>query len=98
MWQYNGADICYNPNFTKVKLKQQPKSADLPHKYYSRIDTINEIEDYYVTTTSNIDKYDYKHLAGAEIVYYPNRQEFRIWNHVPAVAMSDLLDTTNHWD
>ena len=98
LWQYNGADICYNPNFTKVKLKQQPKSADLPHKYYSRIDTINEIEDYYVTTTSNIDKYDYKHLAGAEIVYYPNRQEFRIWNHVPAVAMSDLLDTTNHWD
>ena len=106
LWQYNGADICYNRNFLKIQPKQQPKSADLPHKYYSRQDTINEIEDYYHTKTlagySNSDvnslAYSYKHLSGAEIVYYPNRQEFRVWNHVPAVCIDDLLDTTNYWD
>ena len=106
LWQYNGADICYNRNFLKVQTKQQPKSADFPHRYYSRQDTINDIEDYYYTRTlsdydvnnSNSLAYSYKHLAGAEIVYYPNRQEFRIWNHVPAVSKDDLLDNTaEYW-
>ena len=106
LWQYNGADICYNRNFLKVQPRQQPKSADLPHKYYYRQDTINEIEDYYHTKTlvgySNLDAnslaYSYKHLSGSEIVYYPTRQEFRVWNHAPAVCIDDLLDTTNYWN
>ena len=106
LWQYNGADICYNRDFIKVQTKQQPKSADFPHKYYYRQDKINEIEDYYygwAVEGNPSKKYspappDYKHLAGAEIVYYPNRQEFRICNHVLAVDRDDLLDNTLCWD
>lgn len=89
LWQYNGADISYNRNFLKVQPKQQPKSADLIHKYYTRQDTINEIEDYYIHITYP-DTHDYRHLSGGEIVYYPNRQEYRIWNHSMAVSLDDL--------
>ena len=88
LWQYNGADICYNRNFLKVQPKNHGKSADLPHTYYARQDTINEVEDYYINATSIT--HDYKHLSGSEIVYYPNRQEFRIWNHALAVNLDDL--------
>lgn len=89
LWQYNGADICYDRNFLKVQPKQQAKSADLPHRYYTRQDTVNEIEDYYISVTYP-QGYDYRHLSGAEIVYYPNRQEYRIWNHAKAIDIDDL--------
>ena len=89
LWQYNGADIAYNRNFLKVIPKQNNKSADLIHRYYTRQDTINNIEDYYIKVTTP-DGHDYNHLSGAEIVYYPTRQEFRIWNHAQAVDMDDL--------
>ena len=89
LWQYNGADISYNRNFLKVQPRQQAKSADFPHKYYTRQDTINEIEDYYIHVTYP-ETHDYRHLSGAEIVYYPNRQEYRIWNHAMAVDIDDL--------
>lgn len=89
LWQYNGADISYNRDFLKTKLRQQPKSADLIHRYYTRQDTINDIEDYYIHITYPKGM-DYNHLSGGEIVYYPNRQEYRIWNHVKAVDIDDL--------
>ena len=89
LWQYNGADICYDRNFLKVQPRQQAKSADLPHKYYTRQDTINNIEDNYISITYP-QGYDYRHLSGAEIVYYPNRQEYRIWNHAKAISLDDL--------
>ena len=37
---------------------------------------------------------DYRHLSGAEIVYYPNRQEYRIWQHQPAIDIDDLSQDT----
>lgn len=89
LWQYNGADISYDRNFLKVQPRQQPKSADFPHKYYTRQDTINEIEDYYIHVTYP-ESHDYRHLSGAEVIYYPNRQEYRIWNHAMAVSLDDL--------
>ena len=89
LWQYNGADICYDRNFLKVQTRQQSKSADLPHTYYSRKDTINEIEDSYIALTG-IKNYDYRHLSGSEILYYPTRKEFRIWNHAQAISLDDL--------
>ena len=100
LWQYNGGDVVYNRDFIKIQPKQQFKSADFPHKYYYRQDTINEIEDYYYgqAITNTKTNADYRHLAGAEIVYYPNLQEFRICNHVMAVSKDDLLDTTLKWD
>lgn len=89
LWQYNGVDISYDRNFLKVQPRQQSKSADFPHKYYTRQDTINEIEDYYIHVTYP-ESHDYRHLSGAEVVYYPNRQEYRIWNHAMAVSLDDL--------
>lgn len=89
LWQYNGADICYDRNFLKVQTRQQAKSADLPHRYYTRQDTVNDIEDYYISATYPVG-YDYRHLSGGEIVYYPTRQEYRIWNHAKAVSLDDL--------
>ena len=89
LWQYNGADITYDRNFLKVQPRQQPRSADFVHRYYTRQDTINDIEDYYIHVTYP-EGYDYRHLSGAEIVYYPTRQEFRVWNHTMAVDINDL--------
>lgn len=89
LWQYNGADITYNRNFLKVQPRQVPRSADLIHRYYTRQDTINDIEDYYIHVTYP-QGHDYRHLSGAEIVYYPTRQEFRVWNHTMAVDLKDL--------
>ncbi len=94
LWQYNGCDIEYNNNFLKIQPRQNAKSADLPHVYYARQDKINEVEDSYVDATAPTGS-DYRHLSGAEIVYYPLRQEYRIWNHAMAVDLDDQVDTTN---
>ena len=88
LYQYNGYDIEYNPNFLEVDPKQHNRSADLP-KYYSRWDTINDIYDSYKRFSAPIG-FNYDHLAGAEIVYYPTRNEFRIWNHVEAIDVDSL--------
>ena len=88
LYQYNGYDIEYNPNFLEIEPKQHRRSADLP-KYYSRWDTINDIYDSYKRFSAS-DGFNYDHLAGAEIVYYPTRNEFRIWNHVEAIDMDSL--------
>lgn len=88
LYQYNGYDIEYNPNFLEIEPKQHNRSADLP-KYYSRWNTINDIYDSY--KRFDTDKpFNYDHLAGAEIVYYPTRKEFRIWNHVEAIDLDSL--------
>lgn len=92
LWQYNGCDIEYNSDFLKIQTRQQNKSADLPHNYFARTKHINEVEDSYVM--AEVGKHDYRHLSGGEIVYYPNRQEFRVWNHVPAIDVDDQPDTS----
>lgn len=83
LYQYNGYDIEYNPNFLDIQPIQHNRSADLP-KYYSRWDTINDIYDSYKRYNAP-GGFDYDHLSGAEIVYYPTRNEFRVWNHVEAI-------------
>lgn len=88
LYQYNGADIIYNRNFLETQPKQQKVSADLPHEYYARQDTFNEIYDRYKQATS-MNK-DYDHLTGSEIVYYPTLQEYRIWTHQKAVSLDDF--------
>ena len=93
LWQYNGCDIEYNNNFLKIQPKQQNKSADLPHTYYARQDRINEVYDSYVA--AEVGTHDYRHLSGAEIVYYPLRQEYRVWNHALAVDLDEQKDTTD---
>ena len=88
LYQYNGYDIEYNPNFLAIEPKQHNRSADLP-KYYSRWDTINDIYDSYKRFSAPIG-FNYDHLAGAEIVYYPTRNEFRVWNHAEAIDVDTL--------
>ena len=88
LYQYNGYDIEYNRNFLDIEPKQHNKSADLP-KYYSRWDTINEIYDSYKRFSAPLG-FNYDHLAGAEIVYYPTRNEFRVWNHAQAIDIDSL--------
>ena len=88
LYQYNGYDIEYNPNFLEIEPKQHNRSADLP-KYYSRWDTVNEIYDCYKRFSAPIG-FNYDHLAGAEIVYYPTRNEFRVWNHAKAIDVDSL--------
>ena len=88
LYQYNGYDIEYNPNFLEIEPKQHNRSADLP-KYYSRWDTINDIYDSYKRFSAPIG-FNYDHLAGAEIVYYPTRNEFRVWNHAEAIDVDSL--------
>ena len=83
LYQYNGYDIEYNPNFLEIQPKQHNKSACFP-QYYSRWDTVNDIYDSYKRFSAPIG-FNYDHLAGAEIVYYPTRNEFRVWNHVEAI-------------
>ena len=90
LYQYNGYDIEYNPNFLEIEPKQHNRSAELP-KYYSRWDTINEVYDSYKRfSLQEGSEFSYDHLAGAEIVYYPTRNEFRVWNHAEAVDMDSL--------
>lgn len=90
LYQYNGYDIEYNPNFLEVQPKQHNRSADLP-KYYSRWDTVNEIYDTYKQfSLPEGSGFNYDHLAGAEIVYYPTRNEFRVWNHAKAIDIDSL--------
>ena len=88
LYQYNGYDIEYNPNFLEIEPKQHNRSADLP-KYYSRWDTVNEIYDCYKRFSAPLG-FNYDHLAGAEIVYYPTRNEFRVWNHAEAIDVDSL--------
>lgn len=88
LYQYNGYDIEYNPNFLEIEPKQHNRSADLP-KYYSRWDTVNEIYDSYKRFAAPMG-FNYDHLSGAEIVYYPTRNEFRVWNHVEAIDVDSL--------
>ena len=88
LYQYNGYDIEYNPNFLEIEPKQHNKSADFP-KYYSRWDGINDIYDSYKRFSAPIG-FNYDHLAGAEVVYYPTRNEFRVWNHVEAIDVDSL--------
>lgn len=104
LFQYNGCDISYDANFRKINPKQQPRSAELIHNYFDRQDTLEDVYDTYSLKDANKQLYypqymawanqspdkDYRHLSGAEIVYYPNRQEYRIWQHQPAINIDDL--------
>lgn len=85
-YQYNGSNITYNRDFLKRTPNQLKKSVMLP-LYYSRIDTINEIEDTYKKMTSS--NKDYVNLSGSEIVYDKLLGEFKIWTHAQAKCISE---------
>lgn len=97
-YQYNGSDILYNRNFLDLRGKQRDilrnwkptgqkvKSIMFP-LYYARVDTFNEIEDYYKGKTAP--NKDYVNLSGSEIVYNEKLDEFRVWTHAKAADIKD---------
>ena len=97
-YQYNGSDILYNRNFLDLRGKQRDilrnwkptgqkvKSTMFP-LYYARVDTFNEIEDYYKGKTAP--NKDYANLSGSEIVYNEKLDEFRVWTHAKAADIKD---------
>lgn len=99
LYQYNGCDITYAEDYIQLKAEHRPlinsegqeiegyysKSTLLP-LYYSRQDSVNNIEDFY-HLKDNVDTKDFSALSGAEIVHYDTLDEYRIWNHAKAVDM-----------
>lgn len=99
LYQYNGCDIMYDHNYSDLDSVHRPLLDDYGNKvegkydrstimplYYSRQDTINEIEDAYHLKDGSPTK-DFSALAGGEIMRYENLDEYRIWNHAKAMDM-----------
>ena len=103
LYQFNGSDIVYNHDYKHLiseprqmeglNTDKYEKSTIFP-LYYSRQDTINEIEDHYHLyagkDSAGQSLKNFSALSGAEIVRYPNLGEYRIWNHAKAVDIHDF--------
>ena len=99
LYQANGFDVTYDHNYIDLTATHRAlyegaeirglydKSALLP-LYYSRQDSVNEVEDYY-HSKDNISTKNFSALAGGEIVKYDTLGEYRIWNHAKAVDLQD---------
>lgn len=99
LYQYNGCDVTYDHEYSDLDSEHRPlldsdgneipgfydRSTLMP-LYYSRQDTINEIEDSY-HLKDDVSTKDFSALAGGEIVHYKTLDEYRIWNHAKAVDM-----------
>ena len=83
-YQKLGSDITYdhlyNDSKRGVTPQQYPKSTIFP-LYYNRLDSVNEIEDYYHSMRSPQDR-DYSRLSGSEIVRYEDLNQYNITTHV----------------
>lgn len=80
-----GSNISYDNNVFNLNAEHSIKSSMFP-LYYIREDIVNQVYDVYRQLT--YPGYDYNALAGCEIVYYPDLNEFRLCNHVKAVDVS----------
>ena len=103
LYQFNGSDIVYDHDYKHLiseprqmeglNTDKYEKSTIFP-LYYSRQDTINEIEDCYHLyagkDSAGQSLKNFSALSGAEIVRYPNLEEYRIWNHAKAVDIHDF--------
>lgn len=101
LYQYNGFDVLYDSDYVNLESKHRElldkngnrvgnlydKSTLFP-LYYSRRDSINEIEDFY-HMKDDIPTKNFSALSGGEIVRYENLDEYRIWNHALAVNLQD---------
>lgn len=98
LYAYNGCDITYDTTYPTLTELHRPlynedgketgfyeRSAILP-LYYSRQDSVNEIEDYYHLLSTTNTK-DFSALSGGEVKYNPTTREFSIWSHAKAVDM-----------
>lgn len=83
-YQKLGSDITYDHLYNNSKRGVTPqqyfKSTIFP-LYYNRLDSVNEIEDYYHSMRSPSDR-DYSRLSGSEIVRYEDLNQYNIATHV----------------
>ena len=83
-YQKLGSDVTYdhlyNDSKRGVTPQQHTKSTIFP-LYYNRLDSVNEIEDYYHSMRSPSDR-DYSRLSGSEIVRYEDLNQYNIATHV----------------
>lgn len=94
LYQYNGMDVTFDRSYAELdnihrlisKSKDKYERSTILPLYYSRQDTINEIEDYY-HLKDNVNTKDFSALAGAELIRYPDLDEYRLWNHAKAVDL-----------
>lgn len=94
LYQYNGVDVTYDHDYSD--LEDEPRESGTSNYYdkstilplwFTRQDTINEIEDYYHLKDGGNTK-DFSTMAGGEIVRYKTLGEYRIWNHAQAVDIT----------
>lgn len=97
LFQANGSNITFNSDYKNLASRHRPlqgipngiyERSTLFPLYYSRQDTINEIEDYYHMRTEA--SKDFSALSGAEIVHTKTSDEYHIWNHAKGV---DLVES-----
>ena len=83
-YQKLGSDVTYDHLYNDSKRgitpQQHTKSTIFP-LYYNRLDSVNEIEDYYHSMRSPSDR-DYSRLSGSEIVRYEDLNQYNIATHI----------------
>lgn len=83
-YQKLGSDITYDHLYNDSKrgvIPQQCFKSTIFPLYYNRLDSVNEIEDYYHSMRSPSDR-DYSRLSGSEIVRYEDLNQYNIATHV----------------
>ena len=106
LYQHNGVDISFDKNYLEI----MPEQRDIPYSnnslykdksvsfpiYYGRVDTINEIEDFY-QSKSEMGK-DYHKMSGSEILYDKTMNTFRIATHIKGCPFGRQYTRTIHPD
>lgn len=80
LWQNAGVNITFDRNYTEISPVKNNKSTIFP-LYVNRIDTYDNIYDYYTEITDSNDK-DYRNLSGSEIIRDKLLNEYRIRTHI----------------
>ncbi len=87
MWQKAGVNITFDKNYTEISPVKNKKSTIFP-LYVSRIDTYDNIYDYYTEITDSNDK-NYRNLSGSEIIRDKQLNEYRIRTHIKNSPITD---------
>jgi hypothetical protein len=97
LYQNLGSDILFDSEYTDIKNQLThpklnngfyTKSTLLP-SYYTRVDTFNEIEDFYHKKDA-IEGATYAGLSGTEVVREDLLNEFRLWTHSEALDLQKV--------
>lgn len=97
LYQNLGSDVLFDSEYTDIKNQLThpklnngfyTKSTLLP-SYYTRVDTFNEIEDFYHKKDA-IEGATYTGLSGTEVVREDLLNEFRLWTHSEALDLQKV--------